>query len=96
MTYISPRPNLSGAYSGPQSNNAPGLVLLPSAFQEILVRYNGFVTIEHDGSMVTECTPNIEAWEEWKLSLPSERDKTDYITEAEAVTMLFGGDSSAT
>ena len=80
MPYMNPTPNPSGAYPAPQSNPAPGLIPLTEEQAAAVLRYNGFVTItsreeEYEEGFfrtVYEVTPNIEAWEEWKVSLPPE------------------------
>ena len=61
MKYIQQNPNPSGAYSAPQSQYAEGLIPISDVQADILIQYNGFVTIE-DGAV----TPNLEAWEIWK------------------------------
>ena len=77
MKYIQPIKNPSGAYSAPQSNRFPGAIPLTDDQVQVLVQYNGFITVTQvpdpdvEGSTVT-VTPNIEAWEEWKASLPPE------------------------
>ena len=79
MKYIRSTPNSSGAYPAPQSNPFPGCLPLTDGQAAVLIQYNGFVTItqepdpEIEGSTVT-VTPNTEAWEEWKASLPPEPD----------------------
>lgn len=79
MWYVSSMPNSSGAYSGPKSNSFSGALALTDDQVQTLIQYNGFVTItqepdeEIEGSSVT-VTPDVEAWEEWKASLPPEPD----------------------
>lgn len=78
MKYLRVNPN--GMQSPPQSNPAPGLIPLTDEQAQMVVDYNGFVTItsreeEYEEGFfrtVYEVTPNIEAWEEWKVSLPPE------------------------
>ena len=65
MYYITPTPNSSGAYPAPQSNPAPGLLPLSDEQAQMVVEYNGFVTITEDGITVT---PNITEWEAWKAT----------------------------
>ena len=80
MYYLNPTPNPSGAYPAPQSNPAPGLLELTEEQATTLIEYNGFVSIGQgaDGLAVT---PNTEAWEAWKASLPPETEPEP--TEAE-------------
>lgn len=79
MKYIRATPNPSGAYPAPQSNPFKGAIPLTDEQVDTFLQYNGFVTItqepdpEIEGSTVT-VTPNTEAWEEWKASLPPEPD----------------------
>lgn len=80
MIYLTPRPNPSGAYPAPQSNPFPGAIPLTDEQAQMVVDYNGFVTITsseeeyEEGFFRTVYTvePNTEAWEEWKESLPPE------------------------
>ena len=80
MIYLTPRPNPSGAYPAPQSNPFPGAIPLTDEQAETVIQYNGFVTItsseeEYEEGFfrtVYEVTPDTEAWEEWKESLPPE------------------------
>lgn len=78
--YITPTPNPSGAYPAPQSNPAPGLIPLTEEQAATVLQYNGFVTITSEEEVIEDdftrtvytVTPNTEAWEEWKASLPEE------------------------
>ena len=70
MWYIKSEPNEGGGYSNPQSIKIPGLVELPEEHLETFINYNGFVVLTIEGDKVTGITPNVEAWEEWKASLP--------------------------
>ena len=71
MKYIRATPNPSGAYPAPQSNPFPGSIALTDEQAATLIQYNGFVSIERSGDTVT-VTPNAEAWEAWKASLPAD------------------------
>ena len=80
MNYIHPTPNSSGAYSAPQRNPFKGAIPLTDEQVALFLEYNGFVTItSHEETIVDdftktvyEVTPNTEAWEAWKASLPEE------------------------
>lgn len=61
MKYIKPNPNPSGAYPPPQSKPAPGLISISDEQADMLIEYNGFVTIKN-GTV----TPNLDAWEKWR------------------------------
>lgn len=83
MKIIRQAPNPSGAYPSPQSWSSPiipeGMALWPDTLDTAdFYEYNGFVTLtieQVDGvDTVTACTPNIEAWEAWKASLPEPGD----------------------
>lgn len=93
MQYVISTPNPSGAYPGPQSNSFSGCLSLTDEQAEMLVQYNGFVTITQEpdekieGSSVT-VTPNLEAWEEWKESLPPEPEPEP--TDTEVLNTLLG------
>lgn len=79
MQYVRLTPNSSGAYPAPDSNPFSGCLPLTDGQAAVLIQYNGFVTITQepdkdvDGSSVT-VTPDLEAWEAWKASLPLEPD----------------------
>ena len=70
MYYLRPTPNPGGAYGAPQSSKAPGLLELPDSLLSEFLAYNGFVTLTVEGEAVTDVTPDTEAWEAWKASLP--------------------------
>lgn len=70
MYYLRPTPNPGGAYGAPQSSKAPGLLELPDSLLSEFLAYNGFVTLTVEGEAVTAVTPDTEAWEAWKASLP--------------------------
>lgn len=54
-------------------------------------KYNGYVFLEtDDAGAVVGMTPNLEAWEAWKASLPDEPDEPGYISDSEALAILFG------
>lgn len=80
MPYITQNPNSSGAYPAPQSNPAPGLIPLTDEQAATVLEYNGFVTITSEEEVIEDdftrtvytVTPNTEAWETWKASLPEE------------------------
>ena len=86
MKYVKSTPNPSGAYPGPQSRYFPGALPLTDSQADMMVQYNGFVTItqepdpEIEASSVT-VTPDVEAWEAWKASLPPEPDPEPSDTE---------------
>lgn len=86
MKYVTATPNPSGAYPAPQSKPFSGCLALADSQAAVLVQYNGFVTItqepdeEVEGASVT-VTPDLEAWEEWKASLPPEPEPTPSVEE---------------
>ena len=99
MKYIKSTPNPSGAYPGPQSRPFPGCLPLTESQAATLVQYNGFVTItqepdpEIEGSSVT-VTPDLEAWEAWKASLPPEPEPEadpEYVTYGELAAAIREG-----
>lgn len=73
MKIIQKQPNASGAFPAPQSwnSNVPpsGYAIIDLDMTEFY-EYNGFVTLTIEDDTVTAYTPNVEAWEEWKASLP--------------------------
>ena len=66
-----------------QSNYAPGLVLLPEEFLSEYFkegkRAAGFVKIEHDGTKVTSCVWDEEAYQKWAEENPE--TEPDTLTE---------------
>lgn len=62
------------AYPALQSNPAPGLVYFPDGFIHVFYpsdkRAAGFVTIEHDGTTVTSCVWDDEAYQRWVEANP--------------------------
>lgn len=85
MKYLTTTPNPSGAYPAPQSNPFPGAIPLTDEQAQMVVDYNGFVTItSHEETIVEdftktvyEVTPNLEAWEAWKAEQPPEPNPTE-------------------
>lgn len=90
MRYITPAPNESGAYPAPQSTNAEGLVSIAEDLAAELLQYNGFVTLNIENGEVKSVTPNTEAREVWKKSLPPEPEKD--ATTDEIINILLGVD----
>ena len=92
MQYIRSTPNPSGAYPAPQSNPFPGSIALTDEQAATLIQYNGFVSITRERATVT-VTPNTEAWEAWKASLPEPTDPApsteDRVTALEAENKLL-------
>lgn len=86
----------SNSYPALQSNPAPGLVYFPdeliSVFYPSDKRAAGFVTIEHDGTTVTSCVWDDEAYQRWAEDNPEqpEPETSNYIPTAEqsAVVMM--------
>lgn len=77
LLYIDPAPNESGAYPNPKMQPFPGCVPLDAEQSQTFLDYNGFVTVqqiedEETGEIGVVVTPNTEAWEAWKASLPPE------------------------
>lgn len=102
MKYLSPNPNPSGAYPGPQSNPFKGAIPLTDEQAQMVVDYNGFVTITRHEEVIVEdftktvyeVTPDTEAWEAWKAEQPPEPDPepaTEYVTYGELATAIREG-----
>ena len=89
MKYLNPTPNPSGAYPAPKSFAFPGAIPLTDDQAQMVVDYNGFVTISSREEVIVddftntvyEVTPNTEAWEAWKAKQPP---KPDPLEEAKA------------
>lgn len=89
MPYIRPTPNPSGAYPAPQSTPFPGAVFLTAEQEATVLQYNGFVTITA-GQTGASVSPNLEAWEAWKESLPPEPEPEPQATDTEVLNALLG------
>lgn len=80
MRYLQPIPNSDGSYPAPQSSPFPNAIPLSDEQAQMVVDYNGFVTVtSHEETIVEdftktvyEVTPNLEAWEAWKAEQPPE------------------------
>ena len=96
MKYIRSTPNPSGAYSAPQSTPFKGAIPLTDEQAAAVLQYNGFVTITAaEETIVDDFTrtvytvePDLEAWEEWKASLPPEPEPEP--TDTEVLNTLLG------
>lgn len=87
MLYI--RPSEESFYTPPQSLKAKGLINFPEEFLDEFNAYNGFVTLNVENNTVVSLTPNTEAWEEWKVSIPPvepEKPKEDGAGDNDVVT----------
>lgn len=75
-----------------QSNPAPGLLLLPEEFLPEYFkegkRAAGFVKIEHDGTKVTSCVWDEEAYQAWCEANPEQPDPEPELTVEERVTNI--------
>lgn len=90
MIYIDRKPNPSGAYPNPKNQPFPGCITLNDEQAALFFEHNGFVTVEGD-----TVTANVQAWEEWKASLPEpepEPTAEERIAELEeALEMILSG-----
>lgn len=90
--YIKNTPNPSGAYPAPQSHYAANTIPLTDEQNALVRQYNGFVFItkntDQTGASSYEVTANVEAWEEWKASLPPE--PADPATDTEVLNTILG------
>ena len=102
MKYLTPNPNPSGAYPAPQSNPFKGAIPLTDEQAQMVVDYNGFVTVTsaeeeyEEGFFRTVYTvePDLEAWEAWKASLPPEPEPEptpEYVTYGELAAAIREG-----
>ena len=88
MKYVKLSPNLSGAYGAPKGKPFPGCVVLTDEQASILLQYNGFVILSEGDDGETIVSPNTEAWEAWKASLPPEPEPEP--TDTEVLNTLLG------
>lgn len=72
--YLKDKPNASGAYPAPHEHPGPGTIPISEKQRDLVVEYNGFVTVEtktdETGAVSFEITPNTGAWEVWKAAQP--------------------------
>ena len=72
--YLRDRPNGSGAYPAPQSHPGPGTIPIRPDQRDMVVKYNGFVTVETQtdsaGAIAYIIVPNTKGWEAWKTEHP--------------------------
>ena len=103
--YIDPTPNESGAYPNPKCQPFKGCIPLDDEQSATFLQYNGFVTIvsaeeEYEEGFfrtVYEVEPDLEAWEEWKASLPPEPEPEpapEYVTYGELAAAIREGVNS--
>ena len=75
-----------------QSNPAPGLVYFPDEFLSEYFkegkRAAGFVEIEHDGTKVTSCVWDEEAYQQWCEANPEQPESEPELTVEERVTNI--------
>lgn len=70
MYYLKDTPNSMGAYPAPQGHRGPNTIPISEDQKNIVVQYNGFVTVEvstdEAGADYVTIEPNIKLWESWK------------------------------
>ena len=87
MYYINPNRGDKSSYSSLHSNYAAGHLLFPdefiSEFYKEGKRAAGFVTITDDGTTVTSCEWDEEAYQAWLAEQPDPMDSLRSVKEAE-------------
>lgn len=86
MRIVRTTPDSNGAYPALQS--WPGRAI-PDGYAQwpdslpttIFEQYNGIVTLTIQRRRVTDCEPNMEAWQEWNESKPDEPEPGDLEAE---------------
>ena len=86
--YLNPQINENLCYCSPQSTKAHGLVEMTEEQRKTFLAYNGFVNIVVADGIVTDIEPNVEAWEEWKATLPTEPTETEPTAQDDTDAML--------
>ena len=105
MMYLQPIPNSDGSYSAPQSTFFKNAIPLTDEQAQMVVDYNGFVTITSQEEIIVDeftrtvyfVTPDLEAWEAWKATLPPEPEPepaTEYVTYGELAAAIREGVNS--
>ena len=88
--YLQENANASGAYAAPQDRPGPGTIPISEEQRDMVVQYNGFVTVKKKtdkaGAISYDITPNTEAWEKWKKEVDSQppEEKGPTVEELEA------------
>ena len=80
MMYLQPIQNSDGSYPAPQSSPFKDAIPLTDEQAQMVVDYNGFVTITSQEEIIVDeftrtvyfVTPDLEAWEAWKAEQPPE------------------------
>lgn len=79
MYYLKDTPNSLGAYPAPQGHRGPNTIPISEEQKKLVIQYNGFVTVststDDGGALSVSVTPNMEAWNQWKETQPSEEEK---------------------
>lgn len=88
MIYIDQPPNPSGAYPAPKNQPFPGCIPLTDEQAATFRQYNGFVVLSEGPDGETVVTPNTEAWEAWKSTIPPETEPD--ATDTEVLNILLG------
>lgn len=88
MNIIRKESNPGSAYPAPQSWSGAtpptGYAIIPDSVDMAdFYAYNGFVILTIEGDTVTGYTPNVEAWEKWKASLPAPEPEPEAAPSAE-------------
>jgi len=94
MNIIQKQPNPSGAYPALQTwqDGQPpeGYAIIPDDFDMTdFYEHNGFVVFTIVNNTVAEYEPNIDAWEEWKASLPEPTPQADPPSTVDMAEMLL-------
>ena len=72
----------------------PGTLIFPEKFYSVFhpsdKRAAGFVTIEHDGTTVTSCAWDEEAYQAWCDENPEQPEPEPELTDTEVLNTLLG------
>lgn len=89
--YLKDKPNASGAYPAPQAHPGPGTIPINQDQRDMVVQYNGFVSVKPEtdeaGAVSMTMEPNLEAWEAWK---ESQTEPESEITDTDMLNTLLG------
>ena len=89
--YLKDKPNASGAYPAPQVHPGPGTIPINQDQLDMVVQYNGFVSVKTEtdeaGAVSMTMEPNLEAWEAWK---ESQTEPESEITDTDMLNTLLG------
>lgn len=94
MFYIYKYKNTDGNYGNPVSIKFNDCLLLPDEFLHPYLDANGFVNITVEDGVVTSVEKNVEAWEAWKQTLPSQPSELEQAKQNKILSLCESNDKA--